>query len=255
MSSVWSTKRDPAVKAGIGDVPLWDKKFEKTGGKVKTVHNVAKHLDYDEQAKGPRTAKGLEDAALASKQRLPATADLTERAKMDWTKNGPDWKGYQPLERNVQPPKGRSSGLSGGGVATVMNAAGTLAIAGQAIKDLHEGHYRAAAVETAEGTGAYIVLGRVPALAPLVVMKGTIDAYDDKVKADANDVGERVEDVTGSHFLGAVAAANAAVDESVFNATFKPVGTAIGEGAAALYIRATSDEYTWKPWKAEWWPF
>lgn len=83
MSSVWSTKRDPTVKAGVGDKPVWDKKFK---GKKKTPHNIAKELDMAEQAKVPKTAKGLEDAAAASKQRLPATADMTERAKMDWKK-------------------------------------------------------------------------------------------------------------------------------------------------------------------------
>lgn len=255
MSSVWSTKTDPTVKAGIGDVPVWDKNFSKTGGKLRTVHNVAKHLDFDEQAKRPKNAKGLEDAANASKERLPATADLTERAKMDWAKNGPDWKGYQPLERNAGTAKAEGGRFSMASAETVMNVAGGAAIAGQAIKDLHEGNYAAAATHGAEGVGAYVVLSRVPWLAPLAIMKGTIDAYDDDVKADANNAGERVENATGSHILGAVVAANAAVDESVFNATFKPVGTAIGEGAAALYIRATSDEYTWKPWRAEWWPF
>jgi RHS repeat-associated protein len=83
MSSVWSTKSDPVVKAGIGDKPVWDPKFD---GDLRTHHNVGKHLDYDEQASRPKTAKGLEDAAAASKQRLPATVDLTERAKLDWTR-------------------------------------------------------------------------------------------------------------------------------------------------------------------------
>jgi uncharacterized protein RhaS with RHS repeats len=86
MSSVWSTKRDPTVQAGIGDKPVWDPDFE---GKRRTPHNVAKELDLAEQAKRPKTAKGLEDAAAASKQRLPATADLAERAKMDWTPSTP----------------------------------------------------------------------------------------------------------------------------------------------------------------------
>jgi hypothetical protein len=74
------------VRAGIGDKPVWDPDFE---GKTRTPHNVAKELDLAEQAKGPKTAKGLEDAAAASKQRLPATADLAERAKMDWTPSTP----------------------------------------------------------------------------------------------------------------------------------------------------------------------
>jgi len=258
MSSVWSTKSDPAVKAGIGDVPVWDKNFDKTGGEYRTVHNVAKHLDYDEQASRPRTAKGLSDSAAASKERLPATADLTERAKMDWTKNGPDWKGYEPLQKSVEAPSrgGGNSGAPSMAVAgTVVNVATIAATGGEVIKDWHEGHYGAAATHGAEGAGIYFVMSKVPWLAPLAVMKGTIDAYDDDVKADANAVGDDVEDFTGNHFLGAVFAANQAVNESLFNATFKPVGTAIGEGAAVVYIRLTSDEYTLKPWKADWWPF
>jgi RHS repeat-associated protein len=86
MSSVWSTKSDPVVQAGIGDTPVWEKDF---AGSTKTQHNVAKHLDLAEQAKGPKTAQGLEHAAETSKQVLPATADLTERAKMDWTRTQP----------------------------------------------------------------------------------------------------------------------------------------------------------------------
>jgi hypothetical protein len=87
MSSVWSTKADPSVQAGIGDKPVWDPDFPEKG--KRTPHNTAKHLDFEEQASRPKTAKGLEDAAEASKQRLPATADLTERAKHDWTRTEP----------------------------------------------------------------------------------------------------------------------------------------------------------------------
>jgi RHS repeat-associated protein len=86
MSSVWSTKADPVVQGGIGDKPVWDPEFD---GKTRTHHNIAKELDLGEQAKGPKAAKGLEDAAEASKQRLPATVDMAERAKMDWTPSTP----------------------------------------------------------------------------------------------------------------------------------------------------------------------
>ena len=93
MSSVWSTTADPSVQSGIGKQPVWDPDFEeksnKPHNKKRTPHNVAKHLDLDEQSKGPKTAKGLENAAEASKQRLPATADLSERAKHDWTPRKP----------------------------------------------------------------------------------------------------------------------------------------------------------------------
>jgi RHS repeat-associated protein len=89
MSSVWSTlSADPEMKAGIGDLPVWDENFGATGS-TKTHHNAAKHIDFDEQAKRPKTAQGLEDAAYASKERFPATADMTERAKMDWTRREP----------------------------------------------------------------------------------------------------------------------------------------------------------------------
>lgn len=76
MSSVYSTKRDPGITAAID-------------GKPATHHNVAKHLDMAEQAKVPKTAAGLEEAAKISKERLPATVDMTERAKMDWKKSVP----------------------------------------------------------------------------------------------------------------------------------------------------------------------
>ncbi len=76
MSSVWSTKKDPVVQGTIG-------------GKPATHHNVAKHLDMVEQAKVPKTPAGLEQASEISKQRLPATVDMTERAKMDWKKTVP----------------------------------------------------------------------------------------------------------------------------------------------------------------------
>jgi len=82
MSSVWSTKKDPTAKTPVvkGEI----------NGKAMTHHNIAKHLDLDEQDKGPRTAAGLRDAAKAAKARLPATADMTERAKMDWTRSDAD---------------------------------------------------------------------------------------------------------------------------------------------------------------------
>jgi hypothetical protein len=98
MSSVWSTKKDPTVQAGIGDKPVWDPHFE---GKKKTPHNIAKELDLNEQAKGRKTAKGLEDAAAASKHRLPATADLAERAKMDWTPSAPKGPPVDPKTGRV----------------------------------------------------------------------------------------------------------------------------------------------------------
>jgi hypothetical protein len=46
-----------------------------------------------------------------------------------------------------------------------------------------------------------------------------------------------------------------AVGTSAYRGVIKPVGTAIGEGAAAVVIRLTSDEYTLNPLKAAWWPW
>jgi RHS repeat-associated protein len=101
MSSVWSTKRDPIVQAGIGDEPVWDPNFK---GKKRTPHNVAKELDLAEQKERPKTAKGLEDAAAASKWRLPDTADLSERAKMDWTPSMPKGPPVDPATGEVLKP-------------------------------------------------------------------------------------------------------------------------------------------------------
>jgi RHS repeat-associated protein len=101
MSSVWarkSTREDRTVQAGIGDKPVWDPEFR---GKETHTHNVAAHLDLEEQGKGPKTAKGLEDAAVASKQRLPATADLAERAKKDWTPSPPKGPAVDPATGRV----------------------------------------------------------------------------------------------------------------------------------------------------------
>jgi RHS repeat-associated protein len=95
MSSVWSTKADPSVEGGIGDLPSYDPEFEEKGGEFRTHHNVAKHLDLEEQSRRPgnkkvtegsATPKALQNAGEASKARLPATADLTERASQDWSK-------------------------------------------------------------------------------------------------------------------------------------------------------------------------
>ena len=76
MSSLWSTKSDPKVSATISDKPA-------------THHNVAKHIDMAEQAKVPETSAGLEQAAEMSKERLPDTIDMSERAKLDWSKTKP----------------------------------------------------------------------------------------------------------------------------------------------------------------------
>ncbi|MER3425203.1 MAG: hypothetical protein C4293_20240 [Nitrospiraceae bacterium] len=53
--------------------------------------------------------------------------------------------------------------------------------------------------------------------------------------------------------VGAFAAAGVATGESVFEGTFGVTGRAIGEGAAVVYIRLTSDEYTLNPFKSQVW--
>ncbi|MCA1560553.1 MAG: hypothetical protein LC804_09905 [Acidobacteria bacterium] len=98
-----------------------------------------------------------------------------------------------------------------------------------------------------------MVMTRVPALVPLAIMFSVKSAYNDEVKEHANLAGSWVENKTGSRGLGAFSASAAATGESVFQGTFGTVGRNIGEGAAAGYIRLTSDEYTIKPWKTEIW--
>jgi RHS repeat-associated protein len=59
-------------------------------GKELTHHNVAAELDEIEKSKVPNTSAGHAAAADASKARLPATVDMEERAKMDWTRTVPE---------------------------------------------------------------------------------------------------------------------------------------------------------------------
>ena len=121
------------------------------------------------------------------------------------------------------------------------------------MKEWHEGRPGKAAITAGTGAGATYLLAKVPALVPLAVMVSTIDAYDDNVKQHANSAGSWVENKTGSRIAGAVAASAAATGESVFQGTFGVVGRNIGEGAAVVVIRLTSDEYTLKPWKTQIW--
>jgi len=95
MSSVWSIKKDPNVRAEIEGKPTTHH------------HNVAKHLDLDEQAKAPKSPTNLANAAQASKARFPAIADMTERAKLNWTRSSAD-----PSAANVKPFDPKQSTLS-----------------------------------------------------------------------------------------------------------------------------------------------
>jgi hypothetical protein len=152
------------------------------------------------------------------------------------------------------PPEGAPTAKPGGKLlGRTMAVAGTAALAGDVLVKLHEGHPVEAAETAAVGGGAMYVLGRVPALAPLAVMASTISASKDpKIQEHAFAAGDWVAERTHP-VVGAVAAAGVATGESVFEGTFGVTGRAIGEGAAVLYIRATSDEYTLKPWKSQLW--
>ncbi|MBO3752678.1 hypothetical protein J5X84_42075 [Streptosporangiaceae bacterium NEAU-GS5] len=147
MTSVWSTKSDKTVQAGISDSgkPVWDPGFD---GKTVTHHNVAKHIDLNEQAKGPKTAKNLEAAGEVSKQRFPATADLSERAKMDWTKTAPVHEPHLNLKSGqVHAPKGLHApkgpkGKGGGIIGKII----MIGVAGYVLLDTGDAY---AAVQTA----------------------------------------------------------------------------------------------------------
>jgi RHS repeat-associated protein len=228
MTSVWSTKRDPKVWGNVGE-------------DARTHHNIAKHLDYAEQAKAPRTAADLKAAADTAKWRYPATGDLTERAKHDWTRTEPVGPAVDPttgsvkfqLRKEVVSPN--SLGKSVQGALEKVEPLANAGVIGDMVKDTYEGHPGRAAVTGAISFGVTKLLGRFPALVPLAIMAATISAYDDKVSADANAAGEYVD--PGDHtWVGGVAAAGTATGESIFNATFKPIGKGIGEGLAALYL-------------------
>jgi RHS repeat-associated protein len=164
-----------------------------------------------------------------------------------------------PLEKPAVPapkpaapepkPTGSRSGLGG----KIVGYAGAAGLVGDALVQLHEGHPGEAAKNVGIAGGVGFVVSKVPALAPLAIMAGTISAYDDDVKEHANSAGSWVEDHTGSRTLGAVSASVEATGESVFQGTFGTVGRGIGQGAAVLYIRATSDDYTIIPWKTQIW--
>jgi len=126
------------------------------------------------------------------------------------------------------------------------------------IKDLHEGKPGRAAVTAGVATGLGYAFKRYPPAMVFAAAAATIMAYDDKVKKQANAAGEALDDYLGfsDHtVIGGLAAAEKAVEKSVYNGVIKPIGTGIGEGAAAAYIRLTSDEYTLNPFKAEWFPW
>jgi hypothetical protein len=156
-----------------------------------------------------------------------------------------------PFEKPVPPPEAPAGGV--GAVGKVAGFAGAAGMVGDALVEAHEGHPGQAIIHTGEGVGAAYVFTKVPALVPIAVMVSTIDHYDADVKRHSNSLGERVEDFTGIKVLGGVTASVAATGESLFQGTFGVVGRGIGKGAAVLYIRATSDDYTFVPWKSQIW--
>jgi RHS repeat-associated protein len=160
----------------------------------------------------------------------------------------------------AQPKPSVKPAPTGSGPSSLVETAGKsfgiaalAGVAGSIIKDLHEGNYKKAAMNTGITAAATYILTKVPVLAPIGVMVSTIQAYDEKVQEHANAVGNWVERKVGSRILGATAAAISATGESVFQGTFGAVGRGIGEGAAATYIRLTSDKYTLVPWRSQWW--
>jgi hypothetical protein len=152
-----------------------------------------------------------------------------------------------------QPENPSAAGPGGKLVGRTIAVAGGAALAGDVLVQLHEGRPVEAAKTAAIGSGAMYALGKVPALAPLAVMWSTISASKDpKIRDDAFAAGDWVAEKTHP-IVGAVAAASVATGESVYEGTFGVTGRAIGEGAAVVYIRATSDEYTFKPWDSQLW--
>jgi hypothetical protein len=134
-----------------------------------------------------------------------------------------------------------------------MNVLGGAAIVGEVLAKLHEGHPWEALKTAAAGGGGMALMSKVPALIPLAVMFSTIsESKDPSIQrhafAAADWAGGR------SHpYWGAVVASAVTTGESLFQGTFGVVGRGLGKGAAVLYLRAASDEYTIIPWKTQIW--
>jgi len=131
-----------------------------------------------------------------------------------------------------------SAGASSPASKTLGGAAG-LGMVGGLVRDIYEGKYQKAAVDTSKNAAAMYVLSEVPELAPLALAKATIDADTPKVHQHAMSIGESLD--PGDHtVIGGVVTAGAEVGESAYNGVFKPIGTDIGEGAAAAYLAISS---------------
>lgn len=152
------------------------------------------------------------------------------------------------------PPESPSAAKPGGKLlGRTMQVAGGAAIAGDILVQLHEGRPDEAAKTAAVGGGTMFVLSKIPALVPVAVMASSISASKDpKIQRHAFAAGDWVAERTHP-VVGALAASAVATGESVFEGTFGVTGRAIGEGAAVVYIRLTSDEYTLNPFKSQVW--
>jgi hypothetical protein len=159
----------------------------------------------------------------------------------------------RPAKPTSSAPSAPQSGPRFGVASKVAGGAALLGMAGDVAVQLHEGDVSGAVKTVGVGLAIAKTLSKHPALVPLAVMASTIQSYDDDVKRHANNAGGWVERKTGSRVVGAVAASAVATGESVFQGTFGTVGRGLGKGAAVLYIRATSDDYTLVPWKTELW--
>ena len=145
---------------------------------------------------------------------------------------------------------GPGPGLRAAG--TTFNVAATAGVIGHAMKEAHEGNPVGAATTLGVGGVALMLVKRFPALAPLAIAHSTISSYDktieEKAFADGDWVAERTNPI-----IGGLASSASATGRSLFEGTFGSIGRGIGEGAAVAYIRATSDEYTFVPWKSQLW--
>jgi RHS repeat-associated protein len=167
----------------------------------------------------------------------------------------PAGKGASPsaqLELPFDKPQAPSA-KPGGLLGPATNALGAGAIVGEVLAKVHEGDLLGALETAGVGGGGMALMSKVPALIPLAVMFSTIsESKEPSVQrhafAAADWAGGQSHPIWGSFV-----AAGSATGESVFQGTFGVVGRGLGKGAAVLWIRATSDEYTIFPWKTEIW--
>jgi len=184
----------------------------------------------------------IEDQTRAANPAADPRAVAVEAGRQArWAMTGEPGPGTEP----------RSGGF-GQLAGPVVNGAVIAGMAGRAITQLHEGKPADALKTVGIGTVAYMAIKRYPALLPLAIMASTISAYDEEVEQHAFAVGDWVAERTHP-VVGAIASSATATGESLFQGTFGVTGRAIGEGAAAGYIRLTSDQYTLVPWRSQLW--